>query len=203
MAWIRRTPRCFGSIEAALGRFRTVACSDMAVAYRDLLVETGGRIPRKNGLDVARFRSLMSDLVLTAIIKPDKCIYRIAGEAMKDRIGMNPVGRNYYDFVPAERRENAIAAMHMVIDRQCAFRAEIEQRYTDGRSKVIEAFAAPLLSDEPGVDGFILFGDRVFVERRPVLDEGPLLQGANVVARDLIDLGRGVDPDFYDLVQDR
>ena len=198
--WRLLRPFKTGPLSQALDDFRTRTCRQVAEAYRALLEGRDGAIPSKNGVDLRGFATAMPDLALTAIIKPDRCMYRLAGENLKRRIGLNPIDRNYYDFVPAIRREQAMRAMNMVIDVPCAFRAEIEQTYSDGQTRMVEAVGFPLSSEEPGVDGFILFGDRQidFSPMDPIV--GPALSGANVLRRDLIDLGFGVDEGFQDMV---
>ena len=57
-------------------------------------------------------------------------------------------------------------------------------------------------SEEPGVDGFILFSDQALGRRAGAPATPPRLLGANVRRRDLIDLGFGVDTGFRDLVHD-
>ena len=200
MTWTTLEPSLFGSIAEALPRFRTEGCRALAEGYGALMAEGDGAIPAKNGLDISRFVPAIPHLVLTAITKPDQCIYRLAGDDMMSRIGMNPKGRNYYDFVPEDRFAHASHAMHMVIDIPSSFRADIAQQYSDGRVRMIEALAVPLGSDDPDIDGFILFADCEVRRERSTLPTDRMLLGANVLARDLIDLGHGVDRDFVDRV---
>lgn len=200
MTWKTQKPHKSGTLQAAIEDFKTAACRQVAQAYLSLLEKEHGAIPAKNGVDLSGFAAVMPDLVLTAITVPDRCVYRLAGENMKRRVGLDPIGRNYYDFVPEERRAQAARAMNMVVEIPCAFRAEIEQSYSDGRARNIEAIALPLRSEEPEVDGFILFGDREFETSDRIFNDGVTLLGANVLRRDLIDLGFGVDDSFEDIV---
>lgn len=201
MSWIERAPQSVTSLSEALPHCLTSQARTLAAYYGELLAAEGGRIPEKNAFDLRRLASVLPDVALVAIEKPDRCIYRVSGERLKQRIGLNPTGRNYYDFVPPARRERAAAAMHMVIDQPLAFRAEIEQRYASGACLLIEALAVPLISAEPAVDGFILFVDRQVSELDLLSPEEGVLLGANVRRRDLIDLGHGIDESFVDLVQ--
>lgn len=166
-----------------------------------MLEAVPGRIPHKNDLDLANFATVMPHLALVAISKPDRCIYRIAGERLKERVGLNLAGRNYYDFVQPERQQIAAKAMHMVIDTPCAFRAELRQTYSGDIDLLIEASGFPLLSSENGVDGFILFADQGIDKLDDLLTPHPILQGASLRRRDLIDLGSGIDEEFEDLIE--
>lgn len=184
----------------SMALYRTEPCRDLAAAYLELLAEGGGLVPAKGELDVTRLPRAVPHLVLAAITKPDKCIYRVVGEAVKSRMGVNPVGLNYYDFVPPERLAHARRAMHMVIDTPCGFRVELEQIYGNGLSRQVEGLALPLRSAQPGIDGFIVFGDCQIGPSERIAEPGVVLFGASVVRRDLIDIGFGVDETFEDLV---
>lgn len=201
MSWTRLKPRYVGGLIKALPHYRTLGCRKLAEGYLAMLGNGGGSIPEKNQLDLAEFAAAIPHMALVAVTRPDQCIYRLAGERLKERVGFNVKGRNYYDFVPPERRQFAARAMHMVIETPCAFRAEIQQTYSGGVDLIIEATGFPLLSREPGVDGFILFADQAIEPDMAFYDAHPQLQGANVIRRDLIDLGAGIDETFEDMVQ--
>jgi hypothetical protein len=198
--FVARKPEVRVALAQSMPLYRTQAGRDLATAYLELLAATGGRVPEKRELDVTRFARAIPHIVLAAIVKPDKCLYRVVGEEVKARIGMNPVGRNYYDFVPPERRARAARAMHMVLDTPCGFRVELEQIYSNRLSRLVEGVALPLRSREPGVDGFIVFGDCHIGPSQRVAEPGVVLLGATIVRRDLIDIGFGVDESFEDLV---
>jgi len=202
MAWIQRKPASVCSLSEASPLFLTGACRTLAEGYRELLERTNGAIPLKNQFDVVRFVKAIPHLALCAIKKPDQCIYRVAGEGLKDRIGFNPTGQNYYDFVPEGRRTHAAQAMHMAIDVPCGFRSVIEQQYSNGLAATVEAVGFPLITEESDLDGYLIFADQgVDVPSQLALSASRLL-GANVMRRDLIDLGFGVDDNFVDLVRD-
>jgi hypothetical protein len=201
MDWTPRKPNRAGLLKDALAAYRTPACRTLAAGYLNMLETSPGRIPHKNDLDLASFAAIMPHLALVAISKPDRCTYRVAGERLKERVGLNLAGRNYYDFVQPERRQIAAGAMHMVIDTPCAFRAEIRQTYTGDTTLMIEASGFPLLSSETGVDGFILFADQGIDKLDELLTPHPILQGASLRRRDLIDLGFGIDDAFEDLIE--
>lgn len=200
MTWRPSPPTLAGPLADAIDRYRTQACRKLAEGYGALLASKGGVLPGKSDLDFARFVAAVPHLALVAVSKPDQCVYRIAGEALKRRMGFNPTGRNYYDFVPEARRSYAADAMHMVIDTPCAFRADIRQTYSTGHSLVIEATGFPLVSHEPGIDGFIIFADQAIDSTSDLDFAAHQLVGANVERRDLIDLGAGVKTDFIDMI---
>ncbi|MEQ9641587.1 MAG: hypothetical protein RIM84_16300 [Alphaproteobacteria bacterium] len=202
MAWTARKPDIVTDLADAARHCRSAVGGRLVSSYVAFMAEAGGAVPAKNGLDLSRLAKALPDLMLAAVTKPDRWICRLAGERVRQRLGRSPVGGNYYDIVPPERRANAMHAMNMVIDVPCGFRAEIEQMHRDGVIRLSEAVALPLSSEEPGVDGFILFADS-HIEDVGSADPDPggrFITGANVTRRDLIDLGFGVDETFEDLV---
>ncbi|WP_425404974.1 hypothetical protein [Hwanghaeella sp.] len=201
MEWVRQKPRSIVSIAEAPALFTTMAPRIVASAYADMIEEAGGRIPAKSGLDISKFAKALPNVALFAVTLPDKWIYRIVGEAWKQRIGMNPTGRNYIDFVAGPRRGNAIASLQDVIAIPTAFRAIIEQTYSEGKKAQLEVLVIPLKSTEAGVDAFALFAAQLIAPVKFGPGDDPVVLGANIIERDMIDLGFGVNEDFTDLVR--
>lgn len=201
MEWRELKPASVGPLDAIMPALHTAATRTFGRGYLALRAQTGGALPSKTGIDLARFARAVPHFALVAVTFSGGCVYRLAGEALQERIGFNPTGRNYYDFVPPERRASAARAMEMVVRRPCGFRALIEQVYEDGAMRTMETLGLPLVDREPGVDGFILFADQALPDPATYLAPGTRWLGANLVRRDLIDLGYGVDADFVDLVR--
>jgi hypothetical protein len=198
--WVTRRPHSRVALADSMPLCKTGACRDLAAAYHKLLRSEGGKLPPKGRLDVTELARAVPHLLLCAIIRPDKCIYRVAGEEVRTRIGRNPVGLNYYDLVPPERRAHAMRAMNMVIDVPCGWRVEIEQSYSSGIGRLVEAVAFPLASAQADVDGFVLLADCEIGPSGRGSTAGVTLLGTDVIRRDLIDIGFGVDESFEDLV---
>lgn len=200
MPWVTRRPHSIVALADSLPLFRTGCCRELAAAYLELLRSEGGKVPAKSRLDVTRIPAVIPHLILGAITLPDRCIYRVVGEEVRTRIGRNPVGLNYYEFVPAERRAHAMRAMNMVVAVPSGFRVEIEQTYSSGLGRLVEAVAFPLASTQAGVDGFAVLAECAIGEAEQAAAPGVTLLGTNVARRDLIDIGFGVDEGFEDLV---
>ena len=200
MPLVRRKPTRLPSLSAAKELLRTPACKAFAQGYAKSVAAQGGTLPSKNGLDLANFITVMPHTALVAVTIGGSCEYRLVGENLKERHKFNATGRDYYDFVPEERQENARKAMEMVVAVPCGFRVEILQTYADGRRMVIEALGLPLLSDEPGVDGFIMFADNPQEDMSYSARPQKEWLGANILQRHVIDLGFGVDESFEDLI---
>ncbi|MGO1119079.1 PAS domain-containing protein [Rhodovibrionaceae bacterium A322] len=178
----------------------TQTAASLISGYIALTKENKGAIPSKQQLDIGCFTYALPNIVLFAVSKPGQCRVRVIGEKLKSHSGLNTTGRNYYDFITPERRRSSQQAMELLIDRPCATRAIIEQTHADGQTRVIEAVALPLMSDEEGVDGFTLCCDQR-IEDNPHPDEEMAARtNAQVLRRDWIDLGFGVPTDFCDII---
>jgi hypothetical protein len=201
MAWTEKPPTAIVALGELAPLLQTAAAKILASGYARLLESAGGAIPPKKTLDLSPVARMLADATLFAIQDGGGCVYRLVGENIKNRIGFDPKGLDYYDLVPEIRRPYAQRAMKMAIGQPMGFRAEIEQVYSSGEMLTIESLGMPLGSDEPGVEGFILFAEEALSRWQRRTTEGTRLLGANVVRRDLVDIGFGVDANFRDLVQ--
>jgi len=199
MSWVTRRPYSIVTLSEAAKLYKTDCCRHLAAAYGALLASHGGRVPTKGELDVTTLPRVVPHLILCAVTPPDRCIYRVVGEDVKSRIG-NRVGRNYYDLVPPARRHHSMWAINMLVAVPCAWRVEIEQVYDSGIARLVEATAFPLASAEPGIAGFIVLADCEIGPSEGAAPGEVTLIGTNILRRDLIDIGFGVDEGFADLV---
>ncbi|MCM0019940.1 MAG: PAS domain-containing protein [Tagaea sp.] len=201
MEWREQKPASVGPLDAILPRLRTPATRAYAQGYLALRAKAGGALPSRSGFDLAPFVPAVPHFALLAVTLAGGCVYRLAGDTLQQRLGFDPKGRDYYDFVPAARLSHARRAMEMMVRRPCGFLALVEQTYEDGATCTIETLGLPLADKEPDVDGFILFADCALPEPPTYHAPGKRWLGANIVRRDLIDLGFGIDADFVDLVR--
>ena len=201
--WISRKPDYHADITAAIPHFVTRSCTLLATGYAKLLQDSGHTIPTKNGLDISSFAPIMTDLALAAITLDSACVFRIAGEGIRQRFAHKLVGTDYYNLVDPARRSSAIEAMDMIVRTPCAFRVELLQQYENGEERRAEACVFPLRSEEPDIDGFALFANSEIDPPRGPAAMHPILSEFQVVRRDLIDIGFGLDEGFTDLVPRR
>ncbi|MEP3115864.1 hypothetical protein [Nisaea sp.] len=198
--WISHKPDYHAEIATALPHFVTRSCTLLATGYAELMQNGDGRIPSKNGLDISKFGPIMARLALAAVSLDSTCTFRIAGEGLRERFSQKLVGTSYYNLVDPAHRSYAMQSMEMAVSIPCAFRVELLQKYDNGEERRSESCAVPLRSDEPGIDGFIMFADDEIDRLRPSAAARPVLVKSEVIRRELIDLGFGLDESFEDLV---
>ncbi len=136
--------------------FTTPPPKILAEAYTEILSKSEGNIPCKAMLDISLFAPVLPFTAIFAVEGNEKSVYRLVGEAWKQRIGMNPTGMNYFEMVPESNRPTAIAMSRTIIDTPCGLRLLTQQFDEIGPNAVTELLCLPLGSDEPEVDGFIL-----------------------------------------------
>jgi hypothetical protein len=200
VVWRPQRPEAVTDLGGASAYCHTDVCRATLAGYGTLLAANRGAIPRKSALDLRLFRGAIANMSLLAISRPDRCIYRVAGEHVQQRFGTNPVGRNFYDLLPEGRRESAIRGFNAVIDKPYGYWAMFQETYDSGLIGQVEGVGVPFLSDEPGVDCFALIVSQEVGHEARLAPERRLRIGSDVRRRVLIDLGYGVDEQYVDMV---
>lgn len=118
---------------------------------------------------------------------------------MIKRIGFNPTGKNYYDFVPPERKQRAIETVQALIDVPCGLRAFVEQTYSSGLGRTVEIVLLPLVAEAPEIDGYILSASGILSDQQMTFHDDAVLLGKRIIDQEFIDLGFGVEDIIPDL----
>lgn len=202
--WTPLPPASAQPLAEAAALFRTDPARALARGYLEMVALAGG-VPPKRGFDPTLAAPALPYLSLMALGADGGCRYRLAGEEVKTRLGFDPTGTDYYATLPSARRATAEHAMRRAVAVPCGYRVDEEQRFADGSFRMVEALVLPLLSQEPGVEGFVVVSSHTTEARRRdgVGDEPGRraeMVGSIVVRRDLLDLGHGVDGALFDLV---
>lgn len=203
MAWRRKKPGYIASLEDAEIRCETTPAKEMVQAYIRLLNGAKGRLPAFCDLDLREVRHAATHMALCSVGIGHHCTIRFFGEELKQRVGVNPVGRNFFDFVHPDRADSIRQVMEMMVSRPCGYLARVRQEFASGRTIIVETVALPLAPSRPGDDGQVVMTDTPVEYAGITLERDRVLLSADVVKRDLIDLGHGVDENFEDLVSDR
>lgn len=202
MAWRKKKPGYIASLNDAYIRCETTPAKEMVQAYSRLLRNSGGKLPAFRDLDLREVRHAATHMALCSIGIGDHCTIRFFGEELKQRVGVDPVGRNFFDFVHPDRADSIRQVMEMMVSRPCGYLAKVRQEFASGRTIVVETVALPLAPSRAGDDGQVVLTDTPTKFAGITLEKKKVLLSADVVQRDLIDLGYGVDEDFEDLVSD-
>ena len=200
MKWRRKKPGYIGSIDEVQDRCEAEPSKELAGAYTRLFKENGNKVPSFRDLEMRDLKAAVPQIALCSVGVGEHCTIRFFGEELRARLGMNPVERDFFEFVHPDRADSIRRIMEMLVIYPCAYLANVRQEFTNGRTAVVETIAFPLASSRPGDDGQVILSDTPISDEGVTLDREKVLLSADAVWRDLIDLGYGVDRDFEDIV---
>lgn len=203
MPWCEKKPGYIASIEEVELLCATESSGKMAAAYARLFRGLGNRAPAFRDLDLKDVASAVPHMALCSVGFGTHCTIRFFGEELKSRVGVNPVGRNLFDFVHPDRADSIRQVMEMLVRYPCGYLANVKQEYTSGRTIIVETLALPLLRSREPDDGQVVLCDTPIGNVGTTLERERVLLSADIVNRDLIDLGFGVDEDFRDLIAEQ
>ena len=172
----------------------------LAKIYTEMLDESGGQLPRKADFDITRLGSVLAHTVLYDLTDPDRVVFRIIGEEMKNHFKVNPVGRSYLEFVPEARRQHALKAFRLCVETPCAMLSRSRQFFGDGLGANCEALGVPLMGENGSPATHMLFVDYPVDDGSHGYFKRTEFRFAHMRERIFIDLGHGVPADFVDLV---
>lgn len=209
--WQNRPANQLKSLEELHGTVISDVVRNSVLAYQELIAAAGGRVPQKSEIDPMVLRATLANVVLYDVSDRDRVIFRIVGENMKNHFKINPVGKDYLDFVPEFRRTHALSAFRFCAELPCAMLSRTRQVFESGAARFCEAVGFPLMGNsENGHATHLLFVDSP-VELEPAnkfpgnnlagnnSDDSPF-QFAHMLERHFVDIGHGVPDHFVDLV---
>lgn len=168
---------------AKLGRF--------VAAYSEAQTEVDVAVAKPD-LSMRKLALCMPNITLMEVRSDANVIYRIAGDNVVARLGLNPTGHNFIDFIPeAERKPTAVANRHC-LTRPCGIYLVYENDYSSGRRMISESLILPLRksADE---DANLLIGLHVHHEASGLsCDPGETHLMTNLLVSSYIDIGAGV-----------
>lgn len=202
MAWTTRKPGYIGLLEDVEKRSTTKSAKELARTYTRLFRERGDKPPRFQDIELGDLKLTVPYIALCALEVSGQCTVRFFGEELRRRIGTNPAGRNLRDFIHPDRADSVLRMMEMIVRYPCGYLANVKQQFVNGRTILVETVAFPLSSSRDGEVGQIILADTPIRDEGIRFDRNTVMLSADVVYRDLIDLGYGVDEEFTDVVSD-
>ena len=202
MNLVSRKPGLFTTPEEAMQAMQTEVCRRFMQAYcADLSAAGSPENLTKRAFDAVRYTGSMPYMMLTEVIDRNTMPVRIVGEAMTDHVGARLKGSNYLDFVVPRRRETVSDLLTGCITWPFGYRVIYDISYRDGLPKRMEAAGVPL-RPEAGARriGHLLCVEVPYGRTNACLNIDQVPLHVDIIERQLIDLGHGVDESFSDLV---
>tara|TARA_R110002072_G_scaffold251761_4_gene410643 strand:- start:37 stop:570 length:534 start_codon:yes stop_codon:yes gene_type:complete len=104
-------------------RWGSPEAKQFAEYWRSL--EPENMVPKRRSFDPTRIANLLPAVAIYEILSSDEIIYRLAGTAIVDRLGIEVTGKNFLDFWPGEQRAMAASAMMECVTRPCGILSKI------------------------------------------------------------------------------
>lgn len=106
-----------------------------------------GFIPDKAAFRPERFARFLNDIYLIELNDEpgQRLLFRLAGQTIRDGLGLELKGQNYIDFVPPEHRESSGLSMHLMFgERPCGRWVGKEVVHTDGYRQPVQLTQFPM-----------------------------------------------------------
>ena len=110
----------------------------------------------QSALPMRTFAPLMANITLMERENEDQVTYRIAGENIKNRLGFNPVGKNFFNLLSSEIRANARVTNEKIITHPCGHYLVYENEYETGQRMISESLMLPMKKESDTETNLIL-----------------------------------------------
>lgn len=165
-------------------------CQRLHDYWWELKYSSGQTVPKKSDFNPAAVKTILSHILIHDLSTQGQSLLRLVGTGIVDRIGFDPTGRNYVEFVSEERRDDAYNELFKVASFPCGMRVILEGRYESGLAHVSETVGYPLASDN-GDYHYLVFVDDVLENIEWHQNSDKQLNYHKVNQRDYIDIGFG------------
>jgi len=200
--WKPRKAHAVGDLAAARPLAMTDGTRDLIDYCEELMGQSGGRAPTKSAFDPIRL-ARPPYAILHEFDQAGDPVFRLIGEDARQRIGHNPVGTRYGDYIHPERREAALAAFHVCRRFPCAMIVDILQQFDSGRLARCDVMGVPLMRRADDDEAAYMLFLNCRVDQAPVYrSKQDSLRFLSVRRRTFIDLGFGAPDRFEDRVME-
>lgn len=102
----------------------------------------------QDALPMRQLAKIMPNVTLLEWDTPDQIIYRIAGDAIVERLGFNPTGMNFLDLLHADQRPTSIDGHQIMKAHPCGCYLVYESEFGNGSRAVLETITLPMRRTE-------------------------------------------------------
>lgn len=156
-----------------------------------------GVLPLRSSFLPEKIPQLLPSLIIYEMVSPTFIKFRLAGTAVRERMGVDATGQNYLDYVSPERREKASQSFFAVVGQPCGMRVISHHGMASGQKKYLEILMLPMENDRGENPIVLCQGNEIKPEKEELFQDQDLLKNISIVRRDFIDIGAGLS-DFTD-----
>ena len=166
-------------------RGRSFGAYWMCLPKRDFL-------PDRDQIDLAQLKEILPSFVILQYESPSMIRFRLAGTDEVKRYGFEVTGRNYLDFVPDERKAEALQTFETMLRHPCGSRNLIETVTSSGRNVINEAIGYPMRGSDGRADQLIFQSNDIEGKLEPYQRRDVVAQHRRLRERRFIDIGAGL-----------
>ncbi len=149
-------------------------------------------VASQDRLPMREMAPLLPNITLMECIDEGTILYRIMGERIVERLGFNPTGQNFYDFLDPSQRAESIYTTKAGLAAPCGHYSIYQSRFESGRSLVSESLLLPMRKTASAEIDFI-FGYHVHHQATNSFSLGGRTQlGTSWDVSEFIDIGLGL-----------
>lgn len=149
-------------LEARRQRFQALSLrSERSVLLARHWLDIAGTslVPERANLDPARMTAALPNVAVHRFEAPDRIVIRLAGTEFYHAYGRELTGSNYLDLVAPDRRAQASARLHTLIQHPCGLMATLIYVSRNGTVGKSESLGLPLVGPTGAIDMAIYVND--------------------------------------------
>ncbi|WP_419903105.1 PAS domain-containing protein [Kiloniella sp.] len=171
--------------------FHSSLCQRLHDYWWEIKHSSDQTVPKRSDFDPAAVKDILPHILMHDLGTPGRSILRLVGTGVVDRLGFDPTGRDYVEFVSEDRKEEAYNELFKTASFPCGMRVVVEGRYQSGQTHISEALGYPLSANRDGHPLIIFVDDLIEkIEWHQKYDKQ--LEYYKIKQRDYIDIGFGV-----------
>lgn len=149
-------------------------------------------LPDRDQIDLARLKDILPSFVILQYESSSMIRFRLAGTDEVKRYGFEVTGRNYLDFVPDERKAEALQTFETMLSHPCGSWNLIETVTSSGRVVLNEAIGYPIRGTDGRADQLLFQSNDVEGKLKPYQRKDVVATHRQVLERRYIDIGAGL-----------
>ncbi|KLN61645.1 hypothetical protein WH96_04720 [Kiloniella spongiae] len=151
-----------------------------------------GVLPLRSSFFPEKVPQLLPNLIIYEMVSENFIRFRLAGTAVRERMGFDPTGKNYLDFVADERKAKASQSFFSVVEQPCGMRVVSNHGMSSGRRMFLEVFMLPLENDMSPNPIVLCQSNEIKPDTDDYIGDNARLENVTVMRRDFMDIGAGI-----------
>ena len=172
-------------------KFESSRCQRLHDYWWELKRACEQAVPKKSDFNPAAVKNILPHILMHDLGIPGRSILRLVGTGIVDRMGFDPTGKDYVEFVSEDRKESAYQELFKTASFPCGMKVIIEGRYESGQIHVSESLGYPLIADNDDRP-LMVFVDDVIEKIEWHQKADKQVEYYKVRQRDYIDIGFGI-----------